>query len=123
MTGGYPYTDTTELLVPGSGSWRLATGLLPRPMWGVRVATVGNTLYLTGGIVILLYCTDVYIQVAIVMGTILTRSWSSALTPRTGAWLATCWRLGGTTLSPPSAVKMSTYIVIITEPFSMNQFI
>ena len=45
---------STELLVPGSGSWRLAAGLLPRPMDGVRVATVANTLYLTGGIVILL---------------------------------------------------------------------
>ena len=58
MTGGYAggndYLDSTELLVPGSGSWRLATGLLPRPMQGVRVATVDNTLYLTGGIVILL---------------------------------------------------------------------
>ena len=46
--------DSTELLVPGSGSWRLATGLLPRPMEGVRVARVDNTLYLTGNIVILL---------------------------------------------------------------------
>ena len=50
VTGGYPYTDSTELLVPGSGSWRLATGLLPRPMRDVRVATVDNTLYLTGSI-------------------------------------------------------------------------
>ena len=48
VTGGYPYTDTTELLVPGSGSWRLA-GLLPRPLSGVRVATVANTLYMLGG--------------------------------------------------------------------------
>ena len=51
VTGGenYPdYLDTTELLVPGSGSWRLATGLLPRPMCCMRVATVANTLYLTG---------------------------------------------------------------------------
>ena len=54
VTGGYPYTDTTELLVPGSGSWRLAAGLLPRPMRGVSVARVDNTLYLTGGIVIIL---------------------------------------------------------------------
>ena len=58
MTGGwqggwYPMLST-ELLVPGSGSWRLAAGLLPRPMWGVSVARVDNTLYLTGGIVILL---------------------------------------------------------------------
>ena len=58
VTGGYAdgndNLDSTELLVPGSGSWRLATGLLPRPMSGVRVATVANTLYLTGGIVIIL---------------------------------------------------------------------
>ena len=45
---------STELLVPGSGSWRLAAGLLPRPMDSMRVARVDNTLYLTGGIVILL---------------------------------------------------------------------
>ena len=58
MAGGvdkyYNYLDSTELLVPGSGSWRLATGLLPRPMRSVRVARVANTLYLTGGIVIIL---------------------------------------------------------------------
>ena len=58
VTGGYAggndYLDSTELLVPGSDSWRLAAGLLPRPMSGVRVATVANTLYLTGGIVIIL---------------------------------------------------------------------
>ena len=56
VTGGYNNDDldTTELLVAGSGSWRLATGLLPRPMYGVSVATVDNTLYITGGIVILL---------------------------------------------------------------------
>ena len=40
--------DSTELLVPGSGSWRLATGLLPRPMAALSVATVANILYLTG---------------------------------------------------------------------------
>ena len=43
---------STELLVPGAGSWRLATGMLARPMDGARVATVANTLYLTGTIVI-----------------------------------------------------------------------
>ena len=56
VTGGYAdgndNLDSTELLVPGSGSWRLATGLLPRPMDGVRVATVANTLYLTGTTII-----------------------------------------------------------------------
>ena len=57
VTGGkdYPdYLDSTEMLVPGSGSWRLAAGLLPRPMAYMSVARVANTLYLTGGIVILL---------------------------------------------------------------------
>ena len=57
VTGGYDGNDrldTTELLVPGSGSWRLAAGLLPRPMYSMGVATVDNTLYLTGRIVILL---------------------------------------------------------------------
>ena len=38
--GWYPMLST-ELLVPGSGSWRL-TGLLHRPMEGVGVATVDN---------------------------------------------------------------------------------
>ena len=57
VTGGYGnhhYLDSTELLVPGSGTWRLAAGLLPRPMYEMRVATVANTLYLTGRIVVLL---------------------------------------------------------------------
>ena len=52
VTGGYDskvhYLDYTELLVPGSGSWRLATGLLPQPMDSMRVATVANILYLIG---------------------------------------------------------------------------
>ena len=58
VTGGYGsdyrQADTTELLVTGSGSWRLATGLLPRPMAYIGLATVADTLYLTGKIVILL---------------------------------------------------------------------
>ena len=44
----YNYLDSTELLVPGSGSWRLAAGLLPRPIAYMKAATVDNTLYLTG---------------------------------------------------------------------------
>ena len=65
MTGGYPYTDTTELLVPGSGSWRLAAGLLPRPMVDVRVATVDNKVFLTGeNIVVMVTCINAHIQVA-----------------------------------------------------------
>ena len=48
VTGGMnspDILDSTELLVPGSGSWRLAAGLLPRPMAALRVATAANTLY------------------------------------------------------------------------------
>ena len=52
VTGGYAdgndNLDSTELLVPGSGSWRLATGLLPRPMRGVRVTTVDNIVFVLG---------------------------------------------------------------------------
>ena len=62
MTGGSgngDYLDSTELLVPGSGSWRLATGLLPRPMYHMGVATVANILYLTGRIVIMILITIV----------------------------------------------------------------
>ena len=74
VTGGYSSQnaklDTTELLVPGSGSWRLATGLLPRPMDSMRVATVANTLYLTGNIacniVLMVTCTDVYLSMYVV---------------------------------------------------------
>ena len=51
----YNYLDSTELLVPGSGSWRLAAGLLPR-MESMRVATVDNSLYLTGVIPTILHC-------------------------------------------------------------------
>ena len=52
MTGGidsnYDKVDSTELLGPGSGSWRLLAALLPRPMKDMRLATVDNVLYLTG---------------------------------------------------------------------------
>ena len=48
--GWYPMLST-ELLVPGSGSWRL-TGLLHRPMEGVGVATVDNTVFLTGDYIV-----------------------------------------------------------------------
>ena len=45
---GRDYLDSTELLVPGFGSWRLATGLLPRPMRGVRMTTVDNIVFVLG---------------------------------------------------------------------------
>ena len=73
VTGGYDGNDrldSTELLVPGSSSWRLATGLLPRPMGDMSVATVANTLYLTGNIacniVLMVTCTDVYLSMYVV---------------------------------------------------------
>ena len=56
VTGGYyndDRLDSTELLVPGSGSWRLTTGLLPRPMDSIKIASVDNTLFLTGVVIIL----------------------------------------------------------------------
>ena len=55
ITGGndcypkYDPLDTTELLVPGSGSWLLVTGLLPRPMTSVSAAALDNKVFLTGG--------------------------------------------------------------------------
>ena len=51
VTGGKygNYLDSTELLVPGSGSWRLVAGLLPRPMTSVSAATLDNKVFLTGG--------------------------------------------------------------------------
>ena len=67
VTGGYSSLNaklaTTELLVPGSGSWRLAAGLLPRPLVDVRVATVNNKVFLTGEnidivIVVMVTCTS-----------------------------------------------------------------
>ena len=73
VTGGWDsntdYLDSTELLVPGSGSWRLATGLLPRPMVDVRVATVDNKVFLTGEniiiiIVVMMTSNNAHIQVA-----------------------------------------------------------
>ena len=57
VTGGMnspDILDSTELLVPGSGSWRLTTGLLPRPMDSIKIASVANTLFLTGVAIILL---------------------------------------------------------------------
>ena len=44
--------DSTEQYVgadsTGSG-WRLLTGLLPRPMTGLKVATVDNSIFVLGG--------------------------------------------------------------------------
>ena len=53
MTGGqdgnYDYLDTTELLpLSGAASWRLVAGPLPRPMASMSLATVANTVFMTG---------------------------------------------------------------------------
>ena len=52
VTGGEDTANirlsSTELLVPGSGSWRLVAGQLPRPIADMKLATVDNVLYLTG---------------------------------------------------------------------------
>lgn len=54
VTGGEDTANirlsSTELLVPGSGSWRLVAGQLPRPIADMKLATVDNVLYLTGGL-------------------------------------------------------------------------
>ena len=42
-TEQYDGADST-----GSG-WRLLTGLLPRPMTGLKVATVDNSIFVLGG--------------------------------------------------------------------------
>ena len=52
VTGGrdedYNYLDTTEFLRPGS-DWQVITSArLPRPMSGLRVATVDNRVFLFG---------------------------------------------------------------------------
>ena len=54
-----------RLLAPG-----YCTGTASRPMHGMRVATVANTLYLTGNIacniVLMVTCTDVYLSMYVV---------------------------------------------------------
>ena len=52
VTGGWNRKegtlDTTEVLPSDSDSWRLTGLLLPRPMSNFRVATIDNSVYLTG---------------------------------------------------------------------------
>ena len=54
LDGAGDMLDSTEVLAPSSSSsssagWRVVAGLLPRPMYGVQVAALDNTLYCTGG--------------------------------------------------------------------------
>ena len=51
VTGGTagPFLDSTELLVMGAAKWRIiTTGKLPSPRFGLRAATLLNTVYLFG---------------------------------------------------------------------------
>ena len=80
-----------------SGSWRLATGLLPQLLSTIMRAA----------------CTDIYSEVTLMVrwyNDIL--EWSSTLTPKVGALLAACRRLDTCTQSPPSTVKMSGSIAM-----------
>ena len=45
--------DSTEVMIPGSGStiWRLISNSLPKPIHGIGVANVQNTLYILGALV------------------------------------------------------------------------
>ena len=54
LDGAGDMLDSTEVLTPSSSSsssagWRVVAGLLPRPMYGLQVAALDNTLYCTGG--------------------------------------------------------------------------
>ena len=49
------YLSSTEQYSPGDDSWRESTAL-PRPMAGLRAATLGNIVYLTGDMIILIVC-------------------------------------------------------------------
>ena len=51
VTGGYDglnNLDTTEILRPGSDWQVISSARLPRPMYGVRLATVDNRVLLFG---------------------------------------------------------------------------
>ena len=54
LDGAGDMLDSTEVLASSSSSsssagWRVVAELLPRPMYGLQVAVLGNTLYCTGG--------------------------------------------------------------------------
>ena len=52
---GSSFLSTTEQYSPGDDSWRESTAL-PRPLDGPRAATLGNIVYLTGEMMILILC-------------------------------------------------------------------
>ena len=47
--------SSTEQYSPGDDSWRESTAL-PRPLSSTRAATLGNIVYLTGEMIILILC-------------------------------------------------------------------
>ena len=51
---GYPYyLSSTETLQLGEDAWRESTAL-PRPLWGLRAATLDNIIYITGEMIMLI---------------------------------------------------------------------
>ena len=53
--GGNERLSSTEQYSPGDDSWRESTAL-PRPLEAPRAATLGNIVYLTGEMMILIVC-------------------------------------------------------------------
>ena len=53
--GGNERLSSTEQYSLGDDSWRWSTAL-PLPMSGLRAATLGNIVYLTGEMMILILC-------------------------------------------------------------------
>ena len=42
---------STEQLTEGEADWRQSENL-PRPLWGLRAASLGNIVYLTGQVIV-----------------------------------------------------------------------
>ena len=43
--------SSTEMHHAGDSKWRLLPSTLPVPVWGIRGATVDNTVYVTGQVI------------------------------------------------------------------------
>ena len=56
VTGGYNNGDlaSTELLLQDASQWVYA-GSLPSPRWGLRGATLGNKLIMTGEVMVMMF--------------------------------------------------------------------
>ena len=51
--GGSKYLSSTETLKLGEDAWRESTAL-PRPLFGLRAATLDNIIYITGEMIMLI---------------------------------------------------------------------